>query len=112
LVTTRASTRRCAECFGRDLKSNLPTNAKKQPATTARTLKDVGEKRRKLLELYYAAAITPEGLKIEEERLLAAVAAASRDGGPSLEKTVARNEPTAKFDQVIEIIRNLNIDEI
>lgn len=95
-----------------DLKSNALTSAKKQPTTTARTLKDVGEKRRKLLELYYAGAITPDGFKVEEERLLAATAAASRDDQLASEKTVARDELAAKFDQIVEIIRNLNIDEI
>lgn len=40
------------------------------------------------------------------------MAAASRDGNLALEKTVARDELAVKFDQIVEIIRNLNIDEI
>lgn len=77
--------------------------------TNARWVRVVHSQR---VEFCYADTITPNGLNIGAERLLAVVAVASRDGGPSLDRTDARDEPAAEFDQVVERIGNLNIDEI
>lgn len=75
-------------------------------------LSELADKRRKLLDLYYSGGIDT-GLFAEEEERLANDIRALRDEDERARRETARlAEVSRRFDEVLEILRELNVNEI
>jgi site-specific DNA recombinase len=72
----------------------------------------LSENRRRLLELFYAGNITPEGFKEGEDRLLIAIEAAREQASIIQAEKSAQNDLELRFEQVASILRNLDIDRV
>ena len=82
----------------------------RQP-TPAEALGNLSERRRKLLELYYAGEISGEGFKEEEERLLASIETA-RDAAIRLQVEDGQDRSGGTLRGNSEILRALGIDRV
>ena len=79
-------------------------------ATAAVTLGTLSDERRKLLKLYYADGISMEGFKEEEQRLVDAIESARAQATEEQLEALAMNDLELRFEQVIDLLRELNID--
>ena len=66
--------------------------------------------RRKLLQLYYGDAISVEGFKQEEDRLVAAIEAAREQSSAEDLEAHSVSELEQRFEQVVVLLRDLDID--
>lgn len=80
----------------------------RQP-TPAEALGSLSDKRRKLLELFYAGEISGDGFKEEEERLLASIEAAREAALRLQSEKVARSDLEAHFEEITKVLRSLDI---
>ena len=78
----------------------------------AETLGALSEKRRLLLELFYAGNISAEGVKEEEERLLVAIESAREQAALAQSEEVSKNDLELRFEQVAAILSELDIDRV
>ncbi len=81
---------------------------RRQPAAEVQAT--LATERSKLLQLYYAGAITTEGFKEEEQRLVTAVEAARERAGEELLESQGVSELEQRFEQVVELLQGLDID--
>ena len=81
---------------------------RRQPA--AETQAALAVERRKLLQLYYTDAISAEGFKEEEERLVSAIEAARERAGEELIEVQSVSELEERFEQAVALLRALDID--
>jgi hypothetical protein len=70
----------------------------------------LSDERRKLLKLYYADGISMEGFKEEEQRLVDAIESARAQATEEQLEALAMNDLELRFEQVIDLLRELNID--
>jgi hypothetical protein len=75
-------------------------------------LSELVDRRRKLLELYYAGTIDAEPFAQEEERLTSEIQALRQEDERAREEMSRRAEAARRFDDVLGILRELNPDEI
>lgn len=78
----------------------------------AEALGALSAKRRSLLDLFYAGNISAEGFKEEEERLLLAIEAAREQAALAQANESAQNDLELRFEQVANILRDLDIDRV
>ena len=78
----------------------------------AESLGALSTQRRKLLELYYGGRITAEFFHEEEQRLTVAIEAARAQASQERSQEVAQNELELRFEQVVAVLRDLNIEEL
>ncbi|MFA5787609.1 MAG: recombinase family protein [Actinomycetota bacterium] len=78
----------------------------------ARDLEAAQERRRKLLELYYADAITADLFRQEEQRLLRETEALRHEDERAKAAAGRLSELAEKFEEVARILREMDIDEI
>ena len=78
----------------------------------AEALTELVDRRRKLLELYYAGTIDAELFAQEEERLTSEIQALRQEDERAREEMSRRAEAARRFDDVLGILRELNPDEI
>jgi hypothetical protein len=76
------------------------------------SLPDLAERRRKLLDLYYSGKIDAELFSEEEKRLTKEIRALRDEEERAREVAARRAEVSRRFDQVLSILRELNVDEI
>lgn len=99
------------------IRRQLARAARRATATPSRgrtegALADLADRRRKLLDLYYSGKIDPELFADEEERLANEIRALRDDDERARNETARQVEVTRRFDEVLGILRELNIDEI
>jgi len=73
------------------------------------TLGALSERRRKLLELYYAGKISPDGFKEEEDRLSLDIEAARIRASEDEATVNALSELEQRFEEVARILTNLDV---
>ena len=78
----------------------------------AKTLASLSDRRRKLLELYYADRITPEGFQEEEQRLALAIEAARAQATQEGVTARSRNELEERFERVALVLRELDVEAV
>lgn len=81
----------------------------RRPAAAV-TLETLTNERRKLLTLYYADLITPEGFRDEEQRLLSATEAARAQATEEQRENEAVNELERRFEEVATLLQHLDVD--
>jgi site-specific DNA recombinase len=79
---------------------------------TEGALPDLADRRRKLLDLYYSGRIDAELFAGEEERLADEIRALREEDERLREEAARRSEISRHFDEVLGILRELNLDEI
>jgi site-specific DNA recombinase len=84
-----------------------PSHRRAEPA-----LGELVDRRRKLLELYYAGSIDAELFAQEEERLTSEIQELRQEDERAREETSRRAEVALRFDDVLGILSELNPDEI
>ncbi len=77
-----------------------------------RLLAELTEKRHKLLDLYYASRISPEGFAEEETRIAAQIEAARAEEKATEEQAFHRNEVAARFEEVSRLLRQIELDQV
>ena len=75
-------------------------------------LSRLADKRRKVLDLYYAGAIDAELLAQEEDRLTAEIQALREAQNRAGAEAARQAEVSQRFDQVLHALQELNLDEI
>ena len=80
--------------------------------SAAASLGSLTEQRGKLLQLYYANAISKEGFKAEEQRIMLAIEAARERATEEQLEHVAKNDLELRFEQVARTLRELDIEAI
>jgi hypothetical protein len=75
-------------------------------------LADLVDRRRKLLDLYYSGKIDPELFANEEERLTNEIRALRDEDDRAREEAAGQEEVSRRFDEVLGILRELNVDDI
>jgi hypothetical protein len=91
-----------------------------QPAGRARLLPvhgqrarfQISDRRRKLLDLYYSGKIDAELFSDEEERLAKEIRALRDEDERAREEAARRAEVSRRLDDVLAVLRELNVDEI
>ena len=73
-----------------------------------RQVADLEGQRRKLLQLYYADKISPEGFELEERRITTQLAALTTDDEPAVEQI----DQADQFEQVLTVLADLDWDRI
>lgn len=73
------------------------------------TLGALSERRRKLLELYFAGKISADGFKEEEDRLSIDIESARIRASEEVSKQVALNELEERFEEVARILSDLDV---
>ena len=88
--------------------------ARRRPRTKAdgKTLGELSEKRRKLLELYYSDGISPDLFSEEEGRLSAAIEAVRQQASERQAQDRIRGELEIRFEQVAALLRDLDIEAV
>ncbi|MDE3043421.1 MAG: recombinase family protein, partial [Acidobacteriota bacterium] len=81
-----------------------------RPASPAKALKTLTDKRRKLLELFFAEAISIEGFREAEKELLAAIEAVTGQVEREAQESRTHDDLEARFEQVAAILQNLDIE--
>jgi hypothetical protein len=79
---------------------------------SAKALQQLAEKQRKLLELHYQDQISAELFAQEERRIAEQIQSAEADRVSSNNAELARDEIAERFDQVIDVLRELDIDQV
>ena len=87
------------------------TRAGRRPAP-AEALGTLSEKRRQLLDLFYAGNITQEGFHEEEERLVTAIESARELVALEVAEKSAQNDLELRFEQVASLLKELDIDRV
>lgn len=85
--------------------------AGRRPAP-AEALGTLSEKRRRLLDLFYAGNITQEGFHVEEERLVTAIESARELVALEAAEKSAQNDLELRFEQVATLLKELDIDRV
>jgi hypothetical protein len=75
-------------------------------------LPDLADRRRKLLDLYYSGKIDAELFADEEERLANQIRVLRDEDELSREERARHAEVSSRFDEVLGILRELNVEEI
>jgi site-specific DNA recombinase len=75
-------------------------------------LADLADRRRKLLDLYYSGKIDPELFADEDKRLSNEIRVLRDEDERAREETARHAEVSRRFDEVLGILRELNVDEI
>jgi site-specific DNA recombinase len=70
----------------------------------------LSERRRKLLELYYADRISGEGFAEEEGRIARDIELARQAAGEDRERSSEREELLARFEEVAALLQDLDLD--
>ena len=78
----------------------------------AKALESLSEKRRQLLDLYYAGSISAAGFKEEEERLLASIESAREQVSLAAKEKASEDDLEARFTRVAAILQELDLDRI
>lgn len=78
----------------------------------AEALGTLSEKRRRLLDLYYAGNITQVGFREEEDRLVVGIEAAREQAALEEATKTVQNDLELRFEQVATILRDLDIDQV
>lgn len=78
----------------------------------AAALGELADRRRKLLDLYYSGAIGTELFAEEEERLTHEIEALREEQERVGEEAARQAEIAGRFQEVLNILRELNLDEI
>lgn len=81
-------------------------------STPAATLGTLSERRRKLLELYYAGKISADGFKDEEDRLSLDIESARIQASEEDSKAQALSELEERFEEVARILSDLDVAEV
>jgi site-specific DNA recombinase len=84
-----------------------PTPSRRQSA-----LPDLADRRRKLLDLYYSGKMDAELFADEEERLANEIRALRDEEERAREEKARHAEVSRRFDEVLGMLRELNVDEI
>jgi site-specific DNA recombinase len=93
----------------RGVPTGAPRGRRPSPAAALSTLSD---KRRKLLELYYAGSISAEGFKEEEDRLGLAIEAVRSQATEDQLEQLAKNDLEIRFEEVARMLGNLDIQTV
>ena len=80
--------------------------------SAAGTLGDLSAKRQKLLELYYAGKITPEGFHEEEQRLAALTEAASSQAREELQGQQSASACLESFEELLDELKGLDFETV
>jgi site-specific DNA recombinase len=75
-------------------------------------IEDLAERRRKLLELYYADKLSAELFAEEEERLSGQIEAVRRDQKERQVERSRMSDLAAKFDEVARILREMDVERL
>ena len=78
----------------------------------AEALGALSDKRRRLLDLYYAGKITDEGFREEEQRLVESIEAAREQAALEESQQAVQSDLELRFEQVAAILRDLDIDQV
>ena len=89
----------------------VPGRARRGPRQPAAEVQaTLASQRSKLLQLYYAGAITVEGFKEEEQRLVTTIEAARERAGEEFLESRGVSELEQRFEQDLEQLRGPDID--
>ena len=83
-----------------------------RPASPAKALKTLTDKRKKLLDLFYADGISREGFREAERDLIAAIEAVTGQVERDAQEVRARDDLEARFEQVAAVLQNLDIEAL
>lgn len=95
-----------------ELRRSGRRQAKRSRPDADLSLPQLSKKRQKLLELYYSDRISAELFHLEEQRLTAAIGAATEEQSIEQAVEVAAGELEEKFEQVAAILMALDIDQL
>ena len=84
--------------------------ARRSGAAPAVRLEKLSDRRRKLLELYYADKISAEGFAEEEQRLMQAISAVREEAERDWEYTAEGEQLLRRFEEVAGLLRDLDLD--
>ena len=102
------------EAIRRELKKAVGPGAgepRRGPGRTTR-LEDLAERRRKLLELYYADRLSAELFAEEEARLRDQIEAVRREREEREAERTRLSDVAAKFEEVARILREMDLDQL
>ena len=94
---------------GRD---EVPARGRDSTRQTAQIVRDVREQQRKLLDLYYADAISSELFAQEEARLQQRLAVAEAEAAEIETREREQDEIAARFDEVAAVLADLDLDAV
>ena len=100
-----------AQLAGGTRRGSARTRRGRRPSA-AETQGTLASQRQKLLQLFYEGAISMEGFKDEEQRLMASIEAARELAADEQRETEAVNELELRFEQVVALLRDLDINAV
>jgi site-specific DNA recombinase len=81
-------------------------------AAPAKTLKDLNDQRRKLLELFYAEKISADGFHKEEARIASAIEAARQQMAVEGDEERLKSDLEVRFEEVALVLSNLDMNAV
>jgi hypothetical protein len=87
----------------------VPRTGRRAGATPPERLVALSDRRRKLLELYYADKISGEGFAEEEGRIAREIESAREAAGEDRQPLSQRDELLARFEQVAAMLQDLDL---
>ena len=87
----------------------VPRTGRRAGATPPERLVALSDRRRKLLELYYADKISAEGFAEEEGRIAREIESAREAAGEDRQQLFRRDELLARFEQVAAMLQDLDL---
>jgi len=94
---------------GRETSARTSRRTRKAPAEVMR---DLSERRRKLLDLFYNSKISMDLFEEEEQRLTLSIEGARSQASAESEEAATRSELDQHFERVAAALRNLDVDEV
>jgi hypothetical protein len=98
--------------MGGPLVESRPSARRVRRPASAEALKGLSDRRRKLLELFYAGKISADGFKEEEDRLNLQIELARGQAAEEAAAVQAAGDLQQRFEQVVAILNELDVPRV